>query len=263
MTDLTRLLGFVVLFLIVGTFVVGSATPVAAAGEDAVPKFSTFASADDLAAELKLLTADLEKAVVNEEEYKDQIAGRFVRDASTISLVAIALGLNDQDNPLKPNAKAIVAAAGQLAQAKDYAATKQAVEGLKAALQGEGKGASDLKWGKVSTLTVLMKDQVPAIYQTKLKTSLKRFKKRAGEVSAHAATLALIAENALLYIADTKKPTEGAKWTEFAGQMRAAAVNLAAKAHAGDEAGAKAAMDRLDQSCHECHKVFHPEKEKE
>ena len=72
--------------------------------------------------------------------------------------------------------------------------------------------------------------------------------------------MALIAENAKLYIADTKKPTEGKKWTEFAAQMRSAASRLAAKAHAGDEAGAKAAMDKLNQSCHDCHAVFNPEK---
>jgi cytochrome c556 len=42
--------------------------------------------------------------------------------------------------------------------------------------------------------------------------------------------------------------------------MRAAAVDLAAKAHAGDEAGAKDAMEQLDKSCHDCHAVFNPEK---
>ena len=67
-----------------------------------------------------------------------------------------------------------------------------------------------------------MKDEVPHI-NTKLKNSLRHFKKRAGEVAANAATMALIAENAKLYVADTKKPTEGKKWTEFAAQMRAAA----------------------------------------
>ena len=72
--------------------------------------------------------------------------------------------------------------------------------------------------------------------------------------------MALIAENAKLYVADTKKPSEGEKWTEFAGQMRSAAVDLAAKAHAGDEAGAKAAMEKLNESCHDCHSVFNPEK---
>ena len=170
------------------------------------------------------------------------------------------MGLHDQDSALKPHAKAIAAAARKLAATTDYPTTKQAVDDLKAAMQGEGKGTSELKWGKVSKLPGLMKDEVPAI-NNKLKNGLRRFKKRAAEVSANAATMALIAENATLYVADTKKPTEGQKWTEFAAQMRAAAMDLAAKAHAGDEAASKAAMDKLDTSCHDCHKVFHPEKE--
>ena len=104
-----------------------------------------------------------------------------------------------------------------------------------------------------------MKDQVPNI-NTKLKNSIRHFSKRAGETSANAATMALIAENATLYVADTKKPGEGKKWNEFAAQMRAAACDVAAKSHARDEPGVKAAMDKLNQSCHDCHAVFNPEK---
>ena len=37
--------------------------------------------------------------------------------------------------------------------------------------------------------------------------------------------MALIAENATLYVAETKKPNEGTKWTEFAAQMRTARSN--------------------------------------
>ena len=204
------------------------------AGDDyAAPKISTFASAEDLNAELKFLAADLEKAVANEEDYKDQVEGRLC-DGNTITLIAIAVGLHDQDSPLKAHAKAIAAAARKLAETTTFATTKQAVADLTAAIQGEGKGTSELKWGKVSKLVGLMKEEVPAI-NNNLKKSLRRFKKRAAEVSANAATMALIAENATLYVADTKKPTEGKKWTEFASQMRAAAIDLAAKAHAGDE----------------------------
>jgi cytochrome c556 len=98
------------------------------------------------------------------------------------------------------------------------------------------------------------------IINTRLKNCLHRFKKRSAEAAGNAATMALIAENATLYVADTKKPSEGAKWTEFAAQMRSAASEVAAKVHAGDEAGANAAMDKLNQSCHDCHAVFNPEK---
>jgi len=255
MTRLQLSLGF-----LVAAVLAGSPASISASDDAAVPKFSTFASADDLAAEVKILITDLEKAVVNKGEYEDQVVGRFTRDGNTITLIAIALGLHDQDSPLKPHAKAIAAAARKLAAAKDFAATKQAVADLKAAVNGQGTGTGELKWGKVATLECLMKDEVPPI-NTKIKNGLRRFSKRAGEVAANAAAMALIAENAKLYIADTKKPSEGKKWTEFAGQMRAAAIDLAAKAHAGDEAGAKAAMENLTQSCHDCHKVFHPEKD--
>ena len=193
-------------------------------------------SAGDLAEEVKILVADLEKAVVDKTEYDSQVEGRFVRDGNTLTLIAIALDLHDQDNPLKPQAKAIAAAARKLTEAKDFEATKQAVADLKTAVAGKGVAGGELKWGKVSKLVGLMKDEVPGI-NTKLKTGLRHFKARTGQVAANAATMALIAENATLYVGDTKKPSEGAKWTEFAGQMRAAAVDLAAKAHAGDEAG--------------------------
>jgi len=259
MRRLQALLGFEMATILLGTLFVVTPTPTFASDGDSIPKFSTFASADDLAAEVKLQIADLEKAVVDEEEYKSQVEGRFIRDGNTIALIAIALGLHDQDHPIKHCAKAIAAAAQKLAQTKDFAGTKQAIEDLKAAANGEGKGSSELKWGKVSKLPGLMKDEVPAI-NNKLKTGLRHFKKRSSDVAANAATMALIAENANLYVADTKKPGEGQKWTEFDSQMRAAAGDLAAKAHAGDEAGAKTAMDKLEKSCHDCHAVFNPEK---
>ena len=126
--------------VLVGGLLVGSPASTFASDDDAAPKFSTFASADDLAAEVKILTADLEKAVVNEDEYESQVEGRFIRDGNTITLIAIALGLHDQDSPAKPHAKAIAAAARKLAETKDFATTKQAVEDLKAAVDGQGAG---------------------------------------------------------------------------------------------------------------------------
>ena len=229
------------------------------AEDPATPKFSGFAPAADLGRQLKLSIADLEKAVATEEEFKGQVEGRFANDANTIALLALALGLHDAENPYQSKAVAVSEAAKKLRAAKDYAGTKKAIEGLKAAAEGDGQGAGQLKWGKVSELGDLMKSQVPAV-NNKLKTNLRHFKKRAEDLAACAATMALIAENAKLYVGDTALPTEGKKWDEFAAGMRSAAVDLAAKAHAGDEAGAKSAMDKLDESCHACHKVFNPEK---
>ena len=239
MRRLQASLGLVMAGVLAGALLAGSPTSASAGDDGAAPKFSTFASADDLAAEVKFLVADLEKAVVDEEEYKSQVEGRFIRDGNTITLIAIALGLHDQDSPLKPHAKAIAAAARKLAQRRKTSPRRSRPSRIsRRPSMAKARGSDELKWGKVAKLNGLMKDEVPNI-NNKLKNSLRRFKKRAGEVAANAATMALIAENATLYVADTKKPAEGQKWTEFAAQMRSAASDLAAKAHAGDEAGAR------------------------
>ena len=82
-----------------GRLLLGSPASSFADDDAAAPKFSTFASAADLAAEVKFLVADLEKAVVDEGEFKSQVEDRFVRDGNTITLIAIALGLHDQEQP--------------------------------------------------------------------------------------------------------------------------------------------------------------------
>ena len=71
--------------------------------------------------------------------------------------------------------------------------------------------------------------------------------------------MVLIAENAKLYLAETKKPSEGQKWFAFSDQFRAAAADVAAKVRAGDRDALAPAMDRLNQSCNDCHNVFSPE----
>ena len=234
--------------------------PCTALAQDAAPKISAFASAQDLAEELNIVAADLKKAVVDKDTFNDQVEGRFTRDGNLVALIAIAVGLSDETSAAKPNAKAIVASARSLAQAKGYDATKQAVEALQSAIEGQGAATGELKWEKVATLKDLMKEEVPSV-NNRIKTGLRRIKTKSEALAANAATMALIAANAELYVADTEKPDEGKQWTKFAQEMQAAAKQLAAMAHARNEKGAKAAENRLDESCHACHAVFNPEKD--
>ena len=130
----------------------------------------------------------------------------------------------------------------------------------------DATAAGNLHWGKIAPFKSLMKDEVANI-SAKLKTGVehivkkpgKDIKKRTKDAAANAAVLALIAENAKLYLADTKKPGAGPQWNAFADQFRAAAVGVAAKVHAGDKAGIETGMEKLNQSCHDCHAVFNPE----
>ncbi len=232
----------------------GATSPAAAK-----PKFSEFASAEDLCDELNLIVADLEKAVATEDEFKSQIENRFVRDADMISLLATALALHDQDNPVKAHAGGILDAARELHAAKDYGATNKAVEKVKEAVINGRAPSDDLTWRKIAPFESLMNDEVSNVFNSRLKNGMHRFDKRNKETAANAAMLALIAENAKLYVGDNKKPGEAAKWLAFSSQFRASAADLAAHAHAKNKAGADAAMEKLNQSCHDCHAVFNPD----
>jgi hypothetical protein len=262
-----RIVGVVVFALFVaglGLMLVNAQTGAQYEAGGAAPRLSTFAPAEDLTYELDFLVGDLEKAVSDKDEFDSQIENRFVRDGNTIALLATALALHDQDNAVKPHAQAIMAAAQKLTEAKDYAAIKTAVENLKGSLGASAGG--DVKWRKISAFKSLMNDEVSSI-NNKLKTAVDRVKKqskdapkRAKEATANAAMMALIAENAKLYLAETKKPGESQKWIAFSVQFRTAATDVAAKVRAGNRDALAPAMERLNQTCNDCHAVFNPEK---
>jgi len=258
------LLGFVMaaigLGLLLADTKAGAQNDAGAAG----PKLSAFAPAEDLAYELTFLVGDLEKAVTDKEEFDSQIENRFVRDGNTIALLTTALALHDQDNAVKPHAQAIMAAAQKLTEAKDYETTKKAVADLRGSLALSAGG--EVRWRKIAPFKSLMNDEVSSV-NNKLKTAVDHIKKQAKdaaqrtkEATANAAAMALIAENAKLYLADTKKPSEGLKWFAFSDQFRAAAADVATKVRAGDREALAPAMERLDQTCNDCHAVFNPEK---
>jgi hypothetical protein len=229
-----------------------------AADVPAPPKVSTFAPAVDLANQADYYVKELEKTVANEEEYKDG-EGKIAKDSNTLIVVALALGLHDQDSKYKARAGAVMKAAQELAAAKSFDSAKKAVAAVKEAAEGEGKAGGELKWQKVAALPELMK-QVPLI-NTRLKRYVKgeKFKSKAKDTAGYTAVIAVIAQSTMADTSATKSPDQVKPWQEFSVAMRddAAAVNAAI--HKGDEAAADAAMTKLNQSCEDCHAVFKPE----
>jgi len=220
-------------------------------------KMSAFAPADDLTWQYEKTVADLERAVASAETYKDQPAERFVRDANSLSLVAIALAVHDQPNAVKPHAAATLAALKHLAAAKDYEGTKKAVNELKGSAPVPSAGP--VTWSKVVSLDELMTKYVPST-NTALGSDVRKLPKRAKQVAAEAALLGVMAENAKLYSDDIATAETEKKWMAFCEAMRDAAAGVADKARAGDKAGTAAAMEKLNHSCHDCHAVFNPSK---
>ena len=185
-----------------------------------LPKVSTFAPAEDLANQVGQYIKAMKSVVADEQEYKDS-EGKVVRDASTLAVIALALGLHDQDNKYKANAGALMKAAQDVAATKDYDSAKKAVAALEAVAAKEGgKAGGELKWEKVAPLPELMK-QVPMI-NTKLKLYVKgtSFKKKAKDIAGYSAVIAAIAQGTIADTSATKNAEQVKLWQKFSEAMR-------------------------------------------
>lgn len=229
-----------------------------AADPPAAPKVSTFAPAKDLERQVEVYLQRFEEAVKDEEEYK-AAEGRLAKEANTMVLIALSLGLHDQPNKYQAAAPAMIKAAQQLAEAKDYASAKAGVEAVKKAAESPG-GSTPLKWEKVASLEQLMK-AVPTI-DSRLRRNVRterNFKKRAQDNAGDSAVLAVIAQGSMVDTSEAKDPAQIGQWYKFCEQMRDAAAKVNSLVHAGRFDEIKAAMKDLEKSCHDCHEVFHKE----
>jgi hypothetical protein len=231
--------------------------PAVSTADDEAPKVSTFAPAEDLANQADWYIKDLDKIVASEDEYKDG-AEKVTKEANTLTVIALCLGLNDQDSKYKQSAGAVIKAAQDLAATRDFASAQKAVAALKAAAESKSEGT--LKWEKVASLPELMK-QVPVI-NSKLKLNIKgsKFESKAKDTAGYTAVMAAIAQGSMADTSATKGDDQVKQWKEFSTAMRDNAGAVNAAIHKGDAKAADKAMKKLAQSCDDCHDVFHKEK---
>jgi hypothetical protein len=230
----------------------------AVAGPPQAPPVSSFAPAEDLVGQVDFYLERLAESVETAAEYADSDT-KVAKDANTMILIALALGLHDKENRYKAAAPAILKASQQLAAATDYASARAGVAALKAAMTSTDGDRSVLKWTVTASLPETM-EQVPLI-NSRLKRYLRgsRFKSQAGDTAGQSAVMAAIAQGSMANAGDTVKPEEAAKWYAFCQQMREASTALNAAIHAQDEAAKDAAIGALAKSCDDCHAVFHEE----
>jgi len=219
-------------------------------------KVSEFAPAEDLAGQVPAYIKDLEQAVESEKDYS-YYAEQIAKDSNTLILIALALGLHDQDNPYKAAAGGLMKAAQELAATKDFASARKAVAAVKKAAATPSSAAGELKWEKVATLQPVMKKVQPI--KTKLIGSLRRMERRAKDAQGQTAVLAVIAQGSMANAAETTKPDEVQKWRERCLAMRQSAVAVNAAVRAKDKEAVTAGMKELQKSCDDCHVVFFPD----
>lgn len=226
--------------------------------------------ASDLASQIPVYIERLEKTV-------DDLDGspRFVddadvlfRDANTLAMIALALGLSEENNQYKKSAPAIVQAALQLEKVKNVDQANEAVAALKKTLTPEGAAGmktTPLRWdAKIGSLGPMMKavPNINTLVKRNLRTEpmLKRGVKR---VSSGAAVLAVIGQGSLPIAAETIKPTAVRQWKEQCEIFRDASLGLN-KAARDYEAGkatfadVQNAYETLSDTCDMCHKIFYP-----
>jgi len=233
-----------------------------AAEPPSAPKVSTFAPAKDVAAQIDRYVGQLEESVQSEDEFKEAEA-KLAKDANTLVLLGLAAGLHDEDIKYKEAAPGLVKAAQALTKAKGFAAAKEGVAAVKKALESKEGNPVELKWVKSASLPDLMK-QVPLV-NSRLKRNLRgeKLKSKAKDNAGDAATLAVIAQGSMADTSEAESADQVPKWYGFCVQMRDAAAALNKAVREKDAKGAEKAMSALNQSCDDCHNVFHKVEKKE
>ena len=221
------------------------------------PPVSNFAPAEDLVALAKEFIKDFEGMLATEQDFNEK-KDLIKRNAHTLAVLAVALGLHDTPNELKPAAPALVKAAQDLGKAMDYASAMAALAAVKSAADGKAKEGPELNWStKVASLGQLMKQVTTT--DARLRRNLRRFDRLAAENAQSSALLAVIAQAAIADTHEVKDPADLPKWYQWCEDMREAAAGVNRAVKAKDPAAADAAAKRLMQSCDECHAVFQTE----
>ncbi|MEJ5341761.1 MAG: hypothetical protein WHT09_09350 [Thermogutta sp.] len=221
------------------------------------PKASTYAPAADLVKAVDDYIQGIAKVLESEEDFKD-LQSKVIKDAETLAVLALVLGLHDENTPYKAAAPALIKAARELsaAAAKDYASAKKALAAVEAAKSAAGD-PNGLKWEKVASLKELM-EQVPLV-NSRLKRNMRRFERQAETIAMDSAVIAAIAQGSMANLDETSKPENAEQWFQFCAAMRDAAAQVNKAAKAKDAAGAEKAVAALAKTCDDCHAVFHPE----
>lgn len=242
-----------------GLVVVGTmlGTAVALADPPASPPVSKFAPIDDLAGQIELYAKEIDAALVTPAEYDEVKQTKVKKQAHAITVLALCLGMHDEDHPLKSAAPALIETSQKLAKSSENADEAVAAgEALKQSLTA-GPASGELAWKRIASQGQLMK-QVNTLH-SRLKRSVTptRFKRTAKEAGGDAAVLAAIGQAILFDTHEVKNEADLPQWYELSAQFRDLAGELNAACRAEDQAQAAELVKKLEKSCADCHKVFH------
>ncbi|MCL2711138.1 MAG: hypothetical protein FWE95_09690 [Planctomycetaceae bacterium] len=200
-------------------------------------------------------------------------ASDIVRDANALALIALAVGLAEDDSKYKKSASLIIETAKNLAAAKTLDEGQKAHAALKASLTVLGR--NPLSWSdKVAGLTPAMKalpnlsSAVKRVTDTERKLNV-TLGRPTQLIFGQTAAMAAIAQGAIPNVVETTKPDAVEEWKKLCEEFRDAAikVNAVTRQYAKDLADDKDpdysvfnnAYKAMVSSCDDCHRVFYPQ----
>ena len=221
--------------------------------------------ADDLVPQIDVYVARLEKNLddLDGSIRFDQDADTLYRDANTLAMIALALGLSKEENPYQKAAPAIVEAALKVENAKNFDDAAKAVAEVKRALKTSTDPAK-LSWEtKIASLKPLMK-AVPNI-NTLVKRNLRNesvLKRGTRIVVEGSAVMAVLGQGSIPHADETIRPGAVKEWTDHCLEFRDAALTLYRVASEYEAENAKFddiqnAYEVLSDSCDSCHNLFY------
>ena len=229
-----------------------------------VPKISRFAPAEDLISQVDFFIKRVEDSLADPADFDPAKQSRTLKDGNTLAALALLLAAHDENHAIKASMPSMLKSAQDLAAAGDN--SQEAGEALAKIKRARSPSAEPAdaanpradwtKVEKVASLPALMK-QVPLIH-TGLKRGVEpnRLARQAAHSAGQAATLAAIAQAALLDHELAKTPAEVELWVKLCADMRDAAGEVNSAVHAQDQGRVAAGMKRLTVSCDECHAKF-------
>jgi hypothetical protein len=217
----------------------------------------------DLDAQVDYYITELDKSMEDLATSRDFASDSTVlaRDANALILVALAVGMSEEEGKYKAAAPEIIKAAQAVCAAKDLAAVKIAVADVKAAL--EKKSTEKLAWTKVAKMEPVMKLAVPRINtgMTRYLRTEALLKRGIPNIAGATATLAVISHGLKPNYDETIAPDKKDEWVKFSQEFRDVALKANAALHGFDKGDVtfdafKDALAAMRESCEHCHTIF-------
>ena len=207
-------------------------------------------------------------------------AANVVRDASGLALVALAIGLADDDSQYKRAAPHIIAATRALTAAQNITEGRAAFAALEAALTNTSD-AEPLSWsnkiadlGPVQRVLPHLSSTVNRLTDTPAKFNALAVPRndaalaRQRQVLAHLAGLAAVAQGGIPNVVQTEKPDAVDDWIRYSEEFRDHALKVNAAAHQFIQGRVaeenpdwqiyRTAFLAMTESCDNCHRAFYP-----